>query len=130
MLLPLLIFSQGLKPDKITIEGKDTLFCWSFPKAKLLAQQLSSGYYSDEIILEFEQRQDLTDSLLKSERAEKTILLKEKDNYTKIIENKDKQEKISDQLILMKDAEIKRLKRTSFLSLLAAVIFGGILIIK
>jgi hypothetical protein len=130
MLLPFLIFSQGLKPDKIYVEGKDTLFCWTFPKARILAQQLSNGYYSDEIILEFEQRQDLTDSLLRSERAEKTILLKEKDNYTKIIDNKDKQEKISDQLILMKDVEIKRLKKTNFLYLLSAAILGGILIVK
>jgi hypothetical protein len=123
-------FSQELKPDKVFIDGKDTLFCWTFAKAKLLAQEISHSYYADELMLEFEQRQDLTDSLLKYEKHKNTILLKEKENYDQIIGNKNKQEKLNDHILAMQTEEIKRLKRTCFLTSAAAVVFGIAAILK
>lgn len=127
ILLGFTSFSQSIKPDRIISEDADTMLCWKIPKAKIIAEELSHSGYCDELILEFEERQDLTDSLLSSERRQKTILLNEKLNLLGVITEKDKDIKLNQELYKIKAG---RLKKISAASILISTILTGVIILR
>ncbi len=108
LLLAFTTFSQSIKPDKILVEGTDTLFCWKLDKSKLIAQELSHLSYCDTLMLEFEERNDLTDSLLVNERRSNTILKKENENLSSVITEKDNQINIHKEMYKEQSLKLKR----------------------
>ncbi len=129
MVMHSLIFSQGLTP-KIQTFDKDTLFCFSIPQSKLLAEYVLKSEYSDSIILHLERQNKLFDSLLIG-RENQAELLNKRIGNLELVSTKREQ-----QIALLKrnlHIERKKLKRHRLITIslgLGVVVLMGITLIN
>lgn len=136
-LASLLSYSQGLRPDKVFVQGKDTLLCFGPTKSRSIAKLIIQGQYCDSISVLQVEKITAQDTAISIQAQSIDLLWQQKKNLdyalavkAKEIANLNLVIAGMDKEILVRDKEIKRQKVLKWVGFVGAGIIGGIAIVK
>lgn len=99
--------SQTLKP-RIFVDGQDTLYCFTMPQCKHIAQHLEYGKQCNTVVIAMENEIDVLNKIGSTQSVTIKTLVSESDNKQQIISNQEKDIKKLEEEIQQKQKEIKR----------------------
>lgn len=82
------VSSQSLIP-KVTVQNKDTLFCFTVPQSKVIAKHLQNSMYCDSVLTQTEYEIELLNQKQAVNDSSMLILKMKTENQQSIISNKD-----------------------------------------
>lgn len=82
------VSSQSLTP-KVTVQNKDTLFCFTVPQSKVIAKHLQNSIYCDSVLTQTENEVELLNQIQVVNDSSILILKMKTENQQSIISNKE-----------------------------------------